>query len=73
MGFIRESWYIVLIGVFLIVVLCGLLAMIPYLMYAEKECLSRGWKESSVTWDLTIYCIREENEYEIVRPLSEIE
>lgn len=39
---------------------------------AEKLCLEHGWKDSKVTWGLTAYCIREENEYEIVKPLKVI-
>ena len=38
----------------------------------EKKCLLYGWKDYSVTWDFQKYCIREENEYEIVKPLEEI-
>lgn len=39
---------------------------------ADKLCLEQGWANSKVTWDLTTYCIREENEYEIVKPLEAI-
>lgn len=39
---------------------------------AEKLCLQHGWKDAKVTWDLTAYCVREENEYEIVKPLAVI-
>lgn len=38
----------------------------------ESTCLSYGWKDAKIDWRLKGYCIREENEYEIVKPLNEI-
>lgn len=37
-----------------------------------KACLLHGWRDSMITWDFQGFCAREENEYEIVKPLSEI-
>ena len=36
------------------------------------QCLDYGYANHSVAWNLRAYCIREENEYEIVKPLSEL-
>ena len=43
-----------------------------FTLSVEQQCLSHGWKEGRVTWNLERYCIREENEYEITRLLSDI-
>ncbi len=40
--------------------------------YVGSQCLEYGYANHSVTWNFKGYCIREENEYEIVKPLSEL-
>jgi hypothetical protein len=37
-----------------------------------QKCLLLGWKSSAVTWNFQRYCSREENEFEITKPLEEI-
>jgi len=38
----------------------------------QKTCLEAGWRDYEVTWDYSAFCVREENEYEIVIPLSQV-
>ena len=38
----------------------------------EAVCAQHGWRDYTVTWNFTQYCVREENEYEIIKPLHEI-
>lgn len=38
----------------------------------EADCLKLGWRNSIVVWNFEQYCIREENEYEITKPLKEL-
>lgn len=40
--------------------------------YTNSKCLEYSYKEARVSYDFSLYCIREENEYEIVKPLREI-
>ena len=39
----------------------------------EARCLEAGWAKASVTYNLRRFCIREENEYEITKPLWRVE
>lgn len=48
------------------------LVCFPVLLWAEAKCLEHGWSETSITFGLQCYCTREEDAYDIVRPLSEI-
>jgi len=41
-------------------------------MIIHQQCLSNGWANASVDYKLNGYCAREENEYEIIRPLEDI-
>lgn len=63
----------------------GMLLMITFVLFfiyslvfiviystTEQLCLENGWKEGIITWNFQRYCGREENEYEIVKPLKEI-
>ncbi len=34
----------------------------------ERQCLKAGYPNSHIAWDLSAYCTREENEYEITLP-----
>jgi len=38
----------------------------------QATCLKYGWKDHAVTWNFERYCIREEDEFEITKPLSVI-
>ena len=38
----------------------------------QSKCLELGWASSEITWNFQAYCIREENEYEITKPLKEL-
>lgn len=35
-------------------------------------CLEHGWALTRTTWKLESFCIREENEYEIVKSVIEV-
>lgn len=45
---------------------------VPTALYTEAKCLKNGWKDYRVSIGLQKYCVREENEYEITKPLSEV-
>lgn len=52
-----------------------LLAVLIYMTFAfatNQKCLEAGWRSSEVTWNLQQYCSREENEYEITKPLKKV-
>ena len=61
----------------------GLLAVIAFFGYiialavvafrTEVACLNHGYPTSHVGYNLQPFCTREENEYEITKPLSVIE
>lgn len=38
----------------------------------NQKCLELGWRDGEITWNFQAYCIREENEYEITKPLKEL-
>ena len=38
----------------------------------EQQCLSHGWRDYEVTWNLEKYCIKEIDETEHTIPLSEV-
>lgn len=40
--------------------------------YYNAECLQYGYPHVSTTYKLEAYCIREEDEYEIVIPLEDL-
>jgi len=67
-----DAWLAAAIVITLVLLIAIGCAHLTTFLWAEKHCLMHGWKDAKVTWDLTAYCIREENEYEIVRPLSEV-
>jgi hypothetical protein len=60
---------VILLFVAFVVVAC---IFTVHMVQTKKLCLENGWRNYSITWDLQKFCIREENEYEIVKPLSEI-
>lgn len=39
---------------------------------ADQQCAELGWRDYKIIWNLKAFCIREENEYEIIRPLKEL-
>lgn len=47
-------------------------AMLFANFYVQARCLDAGWASYNVSITLSGYCIREENEYEITRPLREV-
>ena len=55
-----------------VVFLAWALASIPVMMGAESLCLEAGYPRATVTWNWKTYCVREENEYEIVKPLRDV-
>ena len=63
-----EKVMLVLVILFVISVFC----FMGYFMITQQQCLSNGYKETKITWNLEQYWIREENEYEIVKSLNEI-
>lgn len=38
----------------------------------NQKCLELGWRDGETTWNFQTYCSREENEYEITKPLKEL-
>ena len=73
-----DRWELVgsvLVYLAAVVIVLFILLLAAYMVVdvkVEADCLSHGWKDSKVDWKFEAYCIREENEYEIVKPLSEI-
>lgn len=49
--------------------LCGAIVGSIIAAVVDQACLRCGWRQGKVTIMLEHYCIREENEYEITRPL----
>ena len=58
-------------GIVIFLIYCIILAIVA--LDTDAKCLALGWKEAHITWDFKRYCSREENEYEITKPLEEIE
>jgi len=67
-GYIFYAVCVILVMLLLLYTLVHCIATIN----VDAECLRHGWKDSRVDWRFRSYCIREENEYEIVAPLSEV-
>lgn len=71
LSWIGCTFYIICAVLFILFLLyagiCGVRGMV-----ADAQCLEHGWKDARLDWRLRAYCIREENEYEIVRPLHEV-
>lgn len=63
-----DTW----MNLILAIVLILLFIYIGTGFVAERQCLAHGWAGSKVTFALEQYCIREENEYEITKPLRDI-
>jgi len=57
----------------LVILLCYGVVFLVDVASTEKNCLDAGWADHKVAYDLTSYCIREENEYEIVVPLKDLQ
>lgn len=50
-----------------------LLVVAPAQMRCEAACLQAGWAQNDyIWWQSECYCIREENEFEITKPLRVI-
>ena len=62
----------VIVGIVIVAIVALMAARFVVDSRVQKLCLQHGWANHGVTWDLQGFCIREENEYEIVKPLSEI-
>ena len=61
-----------IVGTMIVILFIIAIVFMPLQMTAESKCKALGWKNSSVTWDLIQYCHRQENEYDITKPLSEL-
>ncbi len=61
------------VGIGIVLFLVAIGAFIVTDARTQANCLRQGWANHTVTWNLVGYCIREENEYEITVPLSELE
>ena len=44
-------------GVLLTVMLFVTVAMVPFALYAEKQCLKAGYPRSTTTFDFDYYCV----------------
>jgi hypothetical protein len=64
---------------YILLTMLMVLFLIVYFVHAgvsllvQQRCLRQGYADSKVTWTFEGYCIREENEYEIVVPLRELQ
>lgn len=67
----EELFLKITLGI-LVVVTIVLAVYRLYGVIVDQRCLAAGWKASKVTWNFEAYCVREENEYEITTPLSQI-
>lgn len=61
------------LGVFVVTLLVYFTIFMAISAQTKRACLRAGWKDNEVTWNLERYCIREENEYEITKPLATIQ
>ena len=50
----------------------GMFGLIIISADTSQKCRAAGWGEASITWNLEKYCHREENEFEITKPLNEV-
>lgn len=68
----RDDFFSTLIEFAVVIFIIWAVAAFVSIIIVESQCLAYGWADANITWYLKGYCIREENEYEITRPLSEI-
>lgn len=71
----KDSWDIV----YALAILIGITLLLIYgaafsyqVATGEKACLVAGYRDASITWDLTVYCITRSEQTDIVKPLSEV-
>ena len=67
-----ESKVILIIGLFIGAFLLFCFVQFGVSASTDALCAQNGWRDSKVTWNFQRYCIREENEYEIIVPLYKI-
>lgn len=68
----KENVLYTLLAVLAVVVVVWFIAFLYKYAVTEIYCLRAGWADSAVTVTLEPYCIREENEYEITKPLWKV-
>ena len=60
-------------GISLVVAgMCLLVGQGMWVAEVQRRCLVHGYPDSYVAWNFAAYCVREENEYEIVVPLGDL-
>lgn len=58
--------------IFIALVIIWIVLFLVMTADVEAKCLKLGWADYAVAFNLKQYCIREENEYEITVPLSDV-
>jgi hypothetical protein len=63
------------IGVILVVCVSvwGFVLGAVQILYLEPACLKHGYKETNITWDAKLYCIKREDQTDKVVRLNELE
>lgn len=70
--FSLEDLLAVAIIILIAVVISYGIAFMFKVASVEAQCYQHGWADYKVAWNFNSYCLREENEYEIIRPLADI-
>ncbi len=66
-------WGATALGFGLILLLVWVVGGVGRAVYVDSRCLELGWRTGLLNWKLEGYCTRQENEYDITRPLKELE
>lgn len=61
-----------LIGVLLLAFFFYFVALAVTAGAAESKCLAAGWREAKVDYALNVYCVKREDQTDIVKPLREV-
>ena len=62
------------IFIVLMVAFClfAIFVMMPYTMYVTSQCIAKGYPHSAITIDFEAYCVRRENNTEVVVKLRDL-
>lgn len=72
LNFSWEDFCAVVVALVILAIVVYAVAFTIDMAKTELACARHGWAGYKVTWNFESYCLREENEYEIVRPLIDI-
>ena len=62
-----------IVGILVVALFVWLFVGLGMAFSLERKCLIAGYPNSHLTWNFQGFCSREENEYEIVVPLRDLE